>query len=410
MRVCCFIIIFFQVTGYFSQNRIALVTTKQNQIAYCDINGTITYIESTDPVYNEAICKFNDGFARMRRSGMFNFINEFGKPIFSSTYEKAEDFEEGLAEIKQNGKWGFINQKGEIVIKPQFYETHPFSSGLSQVTYGATKKYGYIDTTGNFVITPQFDVATAFINDRAWVSVNGKWGLINREGKFIINPVFKLTKYTLEDESQWSWEYHFNYITIIRKQKSLYNHLTWTLLDKKWGLVNNNGATLVNHQFSDVKDISEGYTWVKQGELWGMIDSLGNYLIKPDERNPLIYASNTTFKLFSTFHDGLMLYQSRGLFGYLDKNLHVVIPATYDKVTDFKNGLACVKQDDYWGIIDVKGNIIIPINYKEIIINDTDLFSVKDDNGDWGYLNIKNEWVIKPQFKKVTPFVTTNYK
>ncbi|MBI3520287.1 MAG: WG repeat-containing protein [Bacteroidetes bacterium] len=386
-----------------------MVTTKQNQVAYCDIKGNITYTESTDPLYNEAICKFNDGFARMRRSGMFYFINEFGKPIFSSAYEKAEDFEEGLAQIKQNGKWGFINQKGEIVINPQFYETHPFSSGLSQVTYGATKKYGYIDSTGNFVIKPQFDMATAFTNDRAWVSVNGKWGLINREGKFIINPVFKLTKYTLEDESQWSWEYNFNYVTIIRKQKLLYDHLTWTLLDKKWGLVNNNGVTLINHQFSDVKDISEGYTWVKQGELWGMVDSLGNHLIKPDERNPLIYASNTTFKLFSTFHDGLMLYQSRSLFGFLDKNLRVVIPAKYDKVTDFKNGLACVKQDDYWGIIDLKGNIIIPINYKEIIINDTDLFSVKDDNGDWGYLNIKNEWVIKPQFKKVTPFVLTTY-
>ena len=147
MRFFCFIVVFFQIVFCFSQNRIALVTTKEDRVAYCNIQGKITYIESVDPDNHEAICKFNDGFARSRRGSQFYFIDEFGKPLFPVAYEKADDFEEGFAEVKLNGKWGFINTKGEIVIKPQFYETHPFSGGLSRVANGPREKHGYIDTT-----------------------------------------------------------------------------------------------------------------------------------------------------------------------------------------------------------------------------------------------------------------------
>lgn len=394
----------------FSQNEVAVVVTKKNQTAYYHLQKGITYIESKNPNFTEAICKFNNGFARMRRTTKFYYIDEYGKPIFTTVFDKAEDFKENFAEVKMDGKWGFINKKGEIVIKPQFYETHPFSSGLSQVALSVFEKHGYIDTTGKFIIKPQFDDATAFIDDRAWVLVNGKWGLIDKEGTFVINPTYKEVKHIFKIYNQWGPEFYYRYlIKIINSSKVNNNNLRWVLLDGKWGLVNKNGKTLIPHIFSDVKNISEGFTWVKQKEYWGLVDSLGNYIVKPDERNPLIYATNATFKLFSEFHDGLMKYQSRDVVGFVDYNLNTIIPAQYDKASDFKNGLACVYQDGYCGVIDLKGRVIIPINYREIVICDNDLFPVKDDNGDWGYINLKNEWVIKPQFKNVTPFVVVNY-
>lgn len=335
----------------FSQNNVALVTTKKGEVAYFNLQKGITYVEKKpDPAPVESICKFNNGFARARRLSLFYYIDETGKPVFNSSFEKAEDFYEHFAQVKIEGKWGFINQKGEIIIKPQFYETHPFSSGISQVAMKPKGKHGYIDTMGNFVLEPQFDNAKPFEGNRAWVYLNGKWSMIDKNGK-----------------------------------------------------------TLIPALYNEVKDLSEGYTWVKKDALWGLIDSAGNYLIKPDERNPLMYATNATFKVFSEFHNGLIRYQSRNLYGYLDKRLNVVIPAKYDKVSDFKNGLACVYQDGYCGLIDVTGKTVIPINYKEIIIGNNDLFPAKDDNGDWGYLNLKNEWVMKPEFKHASPFVSTHY-
>jgi hypothetical protein len=411
MRIWFLISWLLQLSFCIAQNKIAIVTTKKNQTAYYDLKGTITYIENTDPVFNESICKFNDGFARLRRTNKFYFIDEFGKPIFTTVFEKAEDFEEGLAEVKNDGKWGFINKKGEIVIKPQFYETHPFSFGLSQVAFGPKEKHGYIDSTGNFIIKPQFDNASAFVNDKAWVLQNGKWGLINKDGKFVINPTYKEIKNIFELYNAWAPEYSYNYITgLIQKSKYKKSNLVWASLDGKWGLINKEGKNLINHQFVEVKNSSEGFTWVKEHEFWGLMDSLGNYLIKPNERNPLIYASNVSFKVFSEVHNGLIRYQTKDMYGYQDTKLNIVIPAKFDKATDFKNGLATVNQDGYWGVIDTTGKFIIPINYKEIILSDSELFPAKDDNGDWGYLNLKNEWVVKPQFKNVTSFAITNYK
>jgi hypothetical protein len=411
MRIVFLIIWLFQITFCFAQNKIAIVKTQKNQTGYCDLQGKITYIERTDSLYNESICKFHNGFARLRHLNKFYFIDEYGKHIFSTEFDKAEDFEEGLAEVRINNKWGFINRQGEIIIKPQFYETHPFSDGLSQVALGPKEKHGFIDSTGNFIIKPQFDNASAFVYDKAWVLQNGKWGLINREGNFIINPTYKEVKNIFEQYNVYTSNYSYDLITgIINKSKYKTNNLVWVLLNGKWGLINKEGKTLIAHQFLDVKNISEGYTWVKEHEYWGLIDSLGNYIIKPDERVPLIYGTNVSFKNFSELHYGLIRYQTKEMYGYQNTNLTVAIPAKYDKATDFKNGLATVNQDGYWGVIDTKGNLVIPINYKEIILNESGLFPVKDDNGNWGYLNLKNEWVIKPQFKTASAFTTTNYK
>jgi hypothetical protein len=407
---CLFILFFIAcLSSCFSQNKVALVTTKKGETAYYSLQKGITYVEKKpDPAAVEGICKFNNGFARVRRLSQFYFIDETGNPVFNTPYEKAEDFHENFAQVKIDGKWGFINRKGEMAIKPQFYEAGPFSFGLSEVALSPKGKHGFIDTTGNFVIQPQFDNAMPFIGDRAWVSLNAQWGLIDKQGKFIITPTYKVVKDVFDPFDLWVSDYDLISGMINQKKQSTGN-LAWIISGGKWGLINKSGKTLVPAIYSEVKDIHEGYTWVKKDALWGLIDSTGNYLIKPDERNPLIYASNATFKIFSGFHNGLLRYQSRNLYGYLDKQLNVAIPAKYDKVSDFKNGLACVYQDGYCGLIDVKGKIVIPINYREISITNDDLFPAKDDNGDWGYLNLKNEWVVKPQFKNVSPFVITYY-
>lgn len=405
------VLIFFMAFALpcFSQNKVALVTAKNGETAYFNLQKGITYIEKKpDPAPVETICKFNNGFARARRLNLFYFIDETGKPIIDMAFEKAEDFHENFAQVKVGDKWGFLNRKAELAIKPQFYEAGPFSSGLSEITMSPKGKHGFIDTLGNVVIEPQFDNAMPFIGDRAWVSVNAKWGLIDKQGKFIVAPTYRVIKDFFDPFNFWVPEY--DYVTgTINQQKQNTTDLTWIKSDGKWGLVNKSGKTLTPIVYSDIKDVQEGYTWVKKDALWGLMDSTGNYLIKPDERNPLIYGINATFKIFSEFHNGLLRYQSRNLYGYLDKQLKVAIPAKYDKVSDFKNGLACVYQDGYCGLIDTQGKTVIPINYKEIIISDDGLFPVKDDNGDWGYLNLKNEWVVKPQFKNASPFVTTLY-
>ena len=344
------LVILFISLHFFAQKKVALVKTINNQSAYYELEEKkITYFESSEAIINEHICPYKDGMARIRRNSKFYFINNFGKPVFESEYEKAEDFNEELAEVKIDDKWGFINKKGELVIKPQFYETKIFSCGLASVAMSPRGKHGYIDKTGKFVIEPQFDLATTFNDNQAWVYLNGKWGLINKTGNYLIQP-----------------------------------------------------------KYLEFKASNEGFTWVKKDGLWGMIDSLDNYIIQPNERNALIYCKNASFKLFNEFHDGLIIFQSKKMFGYMDKKLKVKIKADYDKAFDFSNGLALVVIEKDWGIIDSTGKIIIPLLYKELKLSNNQIFPAKNQEGLWGYLNIKNEWIIAPQFKNAYLFEETN--
>lgn len=343
MKLIIFILIF--PFFLFAQKQIAYVTTTSNQSAYADFSGKICYIENPDDVIKEHICPYKDSMARARRNSKFYYINYEGKPVINTEFEKAEDFFEDLAEVRVNGKWGFINKKGDFIIKPQFYETKKFSCGLASAAMSPKGQHGYIDKTGNYVIEQKFDIATPFNTNLAWVYVKGKWGLINKKGIYLISP-----------------------------------------------------------KYLEYKSFNEGYTWVKKDGLWGMIDSLDNYIIQPNERNQLIYAKNSSFRNFNEFSDGLMIFQSRNMYGFLDKNLKVKITALYDEVYNFKNGLALVIIDKDWGIIDSTGKTVIPIKYKELKLSNSDVFPAKGDNGLWGYINLKNKWIIKPQFKDAQPF------
>jgi len=74
---------------------------------------------------------FINGIAkvRMENAEEWNYIDKKGNNLFGKMkFEKAEDFSDGLARIRKDGMWGFINEKGETVIKPQFERALDFIS------------------------------------------------------------------------------------------------------------------------------------------------------------------------------------------------------------------------------------------------------------------------------------------
>jgi hypothetical protein len=74
---------------------------------------------------------FINGIAkvRMENAEEWNYIDRKGNYLFGNRkFEKAEDFSDSLARIRKDGMWGFINEKGEIVIKPQFERALDFIS------------------------------------------------------------------------------------------------------------------------------------------------------------------------------------------------------------------------------------------------------------------------------------------
>lgn len=124
------------------------------------------------------------------------------------------------------------------------------------------------------------------------------------------------------------------------------------------------------------------------------------------------------FKMY--FSEGLIATSDENdkKWGYRDKTGKVIIPYQYDSAGDFGSGLAPVVIDGETGFIDKTGKIVIPpkfapfsrmVNY--IGFHDG-LCAVgiykKDKNGEetiqYGYIDTKGEWVIKPQYSRAWQF------
>jgi hypothetical protein len=100
-----------------------------------------------------------------------------------------------------------------------------------------------------------------------------------------------------------------------------------------------------------IGDFSEGYAKVKLNDKWGLIDTEGNEIVRPE------------YVQVGDFHEGLVAVKMKPEahnWGFIDKTGEVVVPPKYDDVANFYLGYASVYLDGYWGYINTQGNEVIP--------------------------------------------------
>lgn len=92
-------------------------------------------------------------------------------------YEDAKPFgKEGYAAVKRNGLWGFIDTAGEVKINFQFDDALSFGQHLAAVK--VDRDWGYVSLEGRVVIEPFFSAAKSFSNGSAPVCTVDGWEFI----------------------------------------------------------------------------------------------------------------------------------------------------------------------------------------------------------------------------------------
>lgn len=173
----------YEELGNFSDG---LASFKDKLYGYLDRKGNIVIEEQ----FVEA-GPFREGLAKVLKTGRKHkcFINTSGEEVFNTIkFEYVSNFDEGYAVVKRHGLFGYIDFDGDILIPPAYHHAKPFSQGLAAV---ATKNglYGYINTQGKQVIDFNLQEAGKF-KDVACVKYKHGWGLINRTGLFVVCPQF----------------------------------------------------------------------------------------------------------------------------------------------------------------------------------------------------------------------------
>jgi len=245
----------FDSAGDFSAEGCALV--EQNG-KYGFISGSGKFVIKAE--YDEAR-SFAYGYAAVRKGARWNFVNTHGETLLrKKDMDRVGNFSlNGLAPVQSGGLWGFVNQQGELVIECQFTQAQGFSvNGMAAVTLG--DGWGYINKDGRLVIPPVYDGAMPFAENVAVVQKDGRFGLINSAGEYLAKPVY-------EDMSVYM---NADRIRAVR--------------DGEAGYLNSSGIDVIPFGFAQMCGnyfYDDGFTVVKTGGKYGVINFAGQFVVNP---------------------------------------------------------------------------------------------------------------------------------
>lgn len=121
----------------------------------------------------------------------------------------------------------------------------------------------------------------------------------------------------------------------------------WVKANGKWGLINSHGETIIKPQYDDIREFNEGFGYFKKSGKWGLVDKSGNEVFEP------------IFSSILMIREGMALVKINGKYGFADLIKRKILTSVYDKAHVFSEGLAAVKINGKWGFIDKSGQMVI---------------------------------------------------
>jgi hypothetical protein len=328
---------------------------------------------------------------RVKRAsdGKWGYIDRTGKTIIEPQFNSARDFSEGLAWVQKGGKCFFINGAGEIVINAHDKLGNPIYDFVGDFTKGGIARVmvnddsgndvGYIDKMGRLVIRmmvePNGNVTAIYpVNSvsRALSSgvsigeyllrlrINGKYGYYDINGEEIIQPQF-------DEVSEFS------------------EGLARMRLAGKYGYIDKTGQIAIPPQFDYADDFSEGLAVVGIDDKYGYIDKLGNTAV------------SLQYEWGLRFFEGLApVHIKKGeKTGYIDRGGTIVVAPRFDLGGEFSEGLAPVRINNLWGYIDKTGKIVIEPTFDHAWSFSSGIAMIEIDNN-IGYINKEGGYIWKP--------------
>ena len=233
----------------------------------------------------------------------------------------------------------------------------------------------------------------------------GKWGYVDHDGKIVINFQFKsaacfsdgLARVANDDQK----------IGYINKEGKFVINATY-----KYGTVFSEGLAAVVMEdggpmfintkgeikfklpgdIEEVDEFREDLAVVKNSKgLYGFIDKDGKTKI------------TIQFEYAESFSDGLALVKQKDKYGYIDKDGKLKINYQFEQAYWFANGLAVAGTNKSLGYIDKEGNYKINPQFEAADNFNNGLAAVKSDKK-FGYIDKDGKMVINPQFKGAMPF------
>lgn len=113
-------------------------------------------------------------------TGKVNYLDPFGNFICPKDYDDGRPFVHGVARVKKNGLWGFINLRGEEICPCQFNLLMDLFHGYAAASYG--KGWILIDKNGKRYNDETYDMIQYLYKRSTKVHKKGKNCYIDENG------------------------------------------------------------------------------------------------------------------------------------------------------------------------------------------------------------------------------------
>jgi WG containing repeat len=297
----------YDAVGYFGENKLAMFKDWN----YCGLLNKTGLV--VVPVIYKKIGYFSEGLCIVwGQNGLAGFVNETGKLIIKCEFliedysVKEASFHEGLVKIKKDGLYGFLNKKGEVVLPFKYSSAGHFSNGLAPVSeyiqvdeYNYEFVYGYIDQKGEYLFdgfssAEEFSDGWAVINRDFYISLDGKnlygsgFTEVNsfRDGMGRVRGANWGSRYSINiigGISKWGFIDKSGYLAIefiYEDAKDFSEGMAPVKLNGKWGFINKSNEVVISFKYDDAEIFQDGLAAVEEDSKWGVIDNLGNQIVR----------------------------------------------------------------------------------------------------------------------------------
>lgn len=266
--------------------------------------------------------------------------------------------------------------------------------------------WGFVNEKDKWAIKPIFDEVEDFGEDKcALVKLSGYWGMIDRTRSFVIVPINnKIERTSVPDVyvaecPQCLWEEYSSQSYTKKREEILL--LAYSSNDKSNIMWRQDGTMLTEIVFKSIQDFdSNKLAVVSTSAGFGLLDSNGALVVNPQY---------TSLKLY-----GKRLYrvEENGKFGLVSPEGKVVLPVNYDIVEDWDpTDLIWIRYAEgrKWNAIDSNGNIVLARNLDNKPIWNEASQSVVSSDGKYGILDKRGHFLVECNDEYIEKSVGSEY-
>jgi tetratricopeptide (TPR) repeat protein len=217
---------------------------------------------------------------------------------------------------------------------------------------------------------------------------NQKWGYVNTTGKIIVEPQY-----------DQAYDFSEGYAQVSRLINNKYT----------WGYINTAGKEVIPCKYAKSYEFSEGLGMVSTKDYpddkYGFINYKGEMVIAEQ------YGYNPQYLYANKFSEGLVAVGSGYKYGMINRKGEVFLPFNYNSISSFSEGIATVSDGDNKYLLNHKKEMKLSI-YKYVGEFSEGLAPVCTNyvssgmhlNGKDGFIDRTGKTIINPAYEVAAPF------